>query len=172
MEIITYVLEGTLTHKDSMGHQGNIKAGDIQKMSAGTGVTHSEFNADPQKTVHLFQIWVQPNSRGIAPAYQQITLQGSFKNGLLLVASEHKNADTVFLQQDAQIYIGRFKAGARHLYHVKPKRGLWLQMAAGHTVVNEQELNNSDALAVENEPVLTIKMLKDSEFILFDLASF
>ncbi len=170
MEIITYVLEGALTHKDSMGHQEEINAGDIQKMSAGTGVTHSEFNADPKKTVHLFQIWILPNKRGIAPAYQQTTIQNSFKDGVLLIAGDKKKADTVSLQQDAQVFIGRFKAGVRHSYNIKPKRGVWLQMITGQAVVNEQELNDSDAVAVENESVLAIKILKDSEFLLFDLA--
>jgi len=170
MEIITYVLEGVLAHKDSMGHQENINAGDIQKMSAGAGVTHSEFNADPQKTVHLFQIWILPDKHGIPPAYQQTSLQKSFKDGLLLIASNHESVDRVSLQQDAQVFIGRFKAGSRYSYNIKPERGVWLQMTTGHLIVNEQELYNSDAVAVENESALAIKMLKDSEFLLFDLA--
>ncbi len=170
MEILTYVLEGTLAHKDSMGHQGNIKAGDIQKMSAGTGVTHSEFNAHPQETVHLFQIWILPNKRGIPPAYCQTTLQGPVKDNLLLIASGQKSENTVFLQQDAQVFIGRFKAGAKCSYNIIPKRGIWLQVTTGQILVNEQELFNSDAAAVENESVLTLKMLKDSEFLLFYLA--
>ncbi len=170
MEIITYVLDGTLAHKDNMGHQENIITGDIQKMSAGTGVTHSEFNADPKKTVHFFQIWILPNKRGIAPAYQQTTIRKSFKDGLLLIASDNKGSETISLQQDAQIFLGRFKAGGRHSYRIKPKRGVWLQMITGHVVVNEQELNDSDAVAVENESALAIKTLKDSEFLLFDLS--
>lgn len=170
MEIITYVLNGSLAHKDSMGHQGNINAGDIQKMSAGTGVMHSEFNADPKKMVHLFQIWILPDKQGIVPAYQQTSLQRSFKDGFWLIASDHESADTVFLQQDAQVFVGRFKAGGKHLYSIKRKRGIWLQMTTGHVFVNDQELFDSDAVAVENEGVLAIKILKDSEFLLFDLA--
>lgn len=170
MEIITYVLDGTLAHQDSMGHQKNINVGDVQKMSAGTGVTHSEFNADAKKTVHLFQIWITPDKRGIPPSYQQITLPKSFKDGLLLIASDKKVADTVPLQQDAQVFIGRLKAGATHSYTIKPKRGVWLQMTAGHVTVNGQELNNSDAAAMEQESDLAIKAVKNSEFLLFDLA--
>ncbi len=170
MEIITYVLEGTLAHQDSMGHQENINAGDLQKMSAGSGVTHSEFNADPQKPVHLFQIWILPNKRGIKPVYQQTTIQKSFKDGLLLMASDQKTSDTIFLQQDAQIFMGRFKAGRDHSYSIKPNRGVWLQMTKGQLIVGGQTLNNSDAMAVENEPSLAMKALKDSEFLLFDLA--
>ena len=170
MEIITYVLEGTLAHKDSMGYQESINTGDIQKMSAGTGVTHSEFNADSKKTVHFFQIWILPNKRGIAPVYQQTTIRKSFKDGLLLIGNYSKTVDTIFLQQDAQIFIGRLKAGGRHSYSIKPKRGVWLQMITGHVVVNEQELNGSDAVAVENESILAIKTMKNSEFLLFDLA--
>lgn len=170
MEIITYVLEGTLTHKDSMGHQENINAGEIQKMSAGTGVTHSEFNADQEKTVHLFQIWILPDKQGIPPAYQQITLQKSLKNGLLLFASNHENVDSILLQQDAHVYVGRFKEGAEHTYNIKPKRGIWLQMTKGHVLVKGQELFNSDAVGVEDEGALNIKILKRSEFLLFDLA--
>jgi redox-sensitive bicupin YhaK (pirin superfamily) len=169
MEIITYVLEGALAHKDSLGHQENINAGDIQKMSAGTGVTHSEFNADPQKGVHLFQIWIEPNKRGVTPVYQQISVQRSFNDGLLLVASDKKSTGAVFLEQDAQVFIGRFKLGAKYSYHIKPGRGVWLQMSSGQLTVQGQELNDSDAVAVEDEPVLAITMLKDSEFLLFDL---
>ena len=169
MEIITYVIEGVLAHKDSMGHQKNINVNDVQKMSAGTGVTHSEFNADPKRSVHLFQIWIQPNKRGIVPAYEQITVQNTFKDGLLLVAGGPKSAEMVSLQQDAQVYIGRFKAGEGYSYKIKPKRGIWLQMTAGQLLINGQELNDSDAIALEDESVLTIKMLKDSEFLLFDL---
>lgn len=169
MEIITYVLEGALTHKDSMGHEEKINGGDIQKMSAGTGVTHSEFNSDPEKTVHFLQIWITPNKRGIPPAYHQTTLPKSFKEGLLLIASDHKSANKVFLQQEAQVFIGRFKAKDRHSYYIKPNRGVWLQMITGQVVANEQELNDSDAIAVENEPELAIKIFKDSEFLLFDL---
>ena len=161
MEIITYVLEGALAHKDSMGHQENINAGDVQKMSAGTGVTHSEFNADTKKPVHLFQIWIQPNKRGIPPSYYQKTIPSSFKEGLVLI-------DTP-IQQDAQIFIGRFKAGAEHSYSIKPKRGVWLQMTAGEIDVNGARLNDSDAVAVENESTLVIKIVKNSEFLLFDL---
>jgi len=170
MEIITYVLEGTLAHKDSMGHQENINAGDLQKMSAGSGVTHSEFNADPQKPVHLFQIWILPNKRGIKPVYQQTTIQKFFKDGLLLMASDQKTADTIFLQQDAQVFIGRLKVGREHSYSIKPDRGVWLQMTKGQLIVQGQELKNSDAVAVENESSLAMKALKDSEFLLFDLA--
>jgi redox-sensitive bicupin YhaK (pirin superfamily) len=169
MEIITYVLEGVLAHKDSIGNQENINAGDFQKMSAGTGVTHSEFNADPKKTVHFFQIWIQPNKRGIAPVYQQTTIEKSFKDGLLLVASDTGREKTIFLQQDAQVFVGRFKSGMIHSYNIKSGRGVWLQMIKGHITINDQELNDSDAAAVENEAILKIKMLKDSEFLLFDL---
>ncbi len=170
METITYVLEGTLAHKNGTGHQENINARDIQKMSAGTGVMRSEFNTDIKKAVHIFQIWILPNKRGVPPEYQQTTIQKFLKDGLLLIASSQKGADTIFLQQDAQVFIGCFKTAAKYSYNIKPKRGLWLQMTAGHTVVNEQELNASDAAAVENEPALTIKTLKDSKFLLFDLA--
>ena len=170
MEIITYVLEGSLTHKDSMGNQENINAGDIQKMSAGTGVKHSEFNADPQKSVHLFQIWIQPNKTGIAPAYQQTTLPKSFKESLLLIAGPLKSAGVISLEQDAKVYIGRFKSGDSYSYTIGPKRAVWLQMITGHIRVNDQELKDSDAAAIENESGLTISIQNDSEFILFDLA--
>ncbi len=169
MEIITYVLEGTLAHKDSMGHQENINAGDVQKMSAGSGVTHSEFNADLKKTVHLFQIWILPNKRGITPAYHQITVPKSFKDGLLLIAGDKKASEMLPLQQDAQVFIGRFKAGMTYAYSIKPKRGVWLQMTCGHLTVQTQALNNSDAVAVQNESGFAIKTMKDSEFLLFDL---
>lgn len=170
MEIITYVLDGTLAHKDSMGHQENINAGDIQKMSAGSGITHSEFNADPKKPVHLFQIWIQPDKRGITPSYHQTTLPKEFKDGLLLIASDKKTANAVPLQQDAQVFIGRLKATTTYSYSIKPKRGVWLQMTAGQLTVNGRELNNSDAAAIEQESDLAIKTVKNSEFLLFDLA--
>ena len=170
MEIITYVLDGVLAHKDSMGHQEKILAGDIQKMSAGPGIVHSEFNADPQKTVHLFQIWIQPNKRGIAPAYQQISIPPSFKDGLRLIAGEEKGAKTIPLQQNARLYLGRFKAGSQHSYSIQPKRGIWLQMITGQAEINKLELNDSDALAIENETSFNINIIKDCEFLLFDLA--
>lgn len=166
MEIITYVLEGTLAHRDSMGHQENIKAGDVQKMSAGAGVTHSEFNADPKKRVHLFQIWIMPDKRGIEPAYSQMTLPDF--SGLRLIAGK-KAKDVLPLQQDAQLFIGRFKAGETHTYTIKPNRGVWLQMTKGHLAANGQVLQGSDAAAIENESSLNLTMAKDSEFLLFDL---
>ena len=170
MEIITYVLDGVLAHKDSMGNQENINTGEIQKMSAGTGVVHSEFNADPKKTVHLFQIWILPNKRGFKPAYQQASIPTLFNDGLRLIASQGQNDETILLHQDAQLYLGRFKAGRIYSYDLKPKHGVWLQMITGSVRVNEQQLNDSDAAGIENESVLTIKISKDSEFLLFDLA--
>jgi len=169
MEIITYVLKGSLAHKDSMGNQKNINAGDIQKMTAGSGVIHSEFNADSKNAVHFFQIWILPNKRGLAPSYQQTTIQKSFQQGLLLILSDRTSSDALLIQQDAQVFLGRFKAGEVHSYNIKPKRGIWFQMITGRLRVDSLELNDSDAIAVEHESVLSIQILKDSEFLLFDL---
>ena len=161
MEIITYVLSGELKHKDSMGNEGIIKAGEIQKMSAGTGVVHSEFNASATKEAYLLQIWIIPNAKNLKPAYEQ--------NLLPLDQQDSLFEFPITIHQDVKVFRGRVSAGKEILYQLKKERGVWVQLISGDLIINEQSLKAGDAAIIENESKLQISSLKTSEFLLFDL---
>jgi redox-sensitive bicupin YhaK (pirin superfamily) len=161
MEIITYVLSGQLKHKDSMGNEGIIKPGEIQKMSAGTGVVHSEFNASTQEEVHLLQIWIVPNAKNIKPFYEQKILPLDQENSLYEFP--------LTIHQDVKIFRGKLAKGHTLDYKITKGRGVWLQMISGNLSVNDSLLEVGDAAVIEDEKQIALKATKELEFLLFDL---
>jgi quercetin 2,3-dioxygenase len=174
MEIITYVLEGSLEHKDSMGTGSVIRPGEVQKMSAGTGVRHSEFNHSKTDPVHLYQIWILPERQGITPMYEQKTIPAGEKQGRLrLVASPAggNGKGAVKLYQDAELYATELARGESVEHRLGPGRYAWIQVARGAVSANGQELKAGDGAAVTEESQLKIAGSADSsEVLLFDLA--
>ena len=170
MEIVTYVLEGALQHKDSMGTGSVIRPGDVQRMSAGTGVTHSEFNASKTEPVHLLQIWLLPSARGLEPSYEQKTFSDGDKRGKLrLVASPDGREGSVTIHSDAVVYAGLFASGERAELPLSPKRHAWVHVAKGRARVNGQPLEAGDGAALSNEATLSLEGVDGAEVLVFDL---
>lgn len=172
MEIITYVLEGELAHKDSMGTGSVIRPGEIQKMSAGTGIRHSEYNHSRTEPVHFLQIWIQPEKHGIKPMYEQKVIPPEEKQGKLrLLASPKSGNGAVTLYQNARLYTTELKSGQSVDYALENGRYAWLQVARGTISVNGKELKAGDGAAVAEENNLRISAVgENSEVLLFDLA--
>ncbi|TMG90619.1 MAG: pirin family protein [Betaproteobacteria bacterium] len=171
MEIISYVLEGALEHKDSIGTGSVIRPGDVQIMSAGTGIRHSEFNHSKTEPVHFLQIWVVPDRQGIAPRYEQKTFPDADKRGRLrLVGSSDGRDGSVVIHQDAKIFAALLNTGD-HVTHALPhERKAWLQVVRGTVAMNGLELHTGDGAAVEDEPALTVTAKLDgTEILVFDL---
>ena len=167
MEIVSYVLEGTLAHRDSMGTGSLIKPGEVQRMSAGTGVTHSEMNPSDDEGVHFLQIWILPERRGITPGYEQKKFEDDERRGKLrLVASRDGREGSVTIHQDAAIYNSILDGGSVS-YDFAPNRYGWLQVVRGNVTLNGQALNTSDGAAIANESSITID--GNGEVLLFDL---
>jgi quercetin 2,3-dioxygenase len=170
MEILTYVLEGSLQHKDSMGTSAVIKAGHVQKMSAGTGIIHSEFNPSKTQRTHLLQIWIIPEKHGIEPNYEQFALpKPDDKKPLQLIASSRGGKNIIRFYQDVELYRGLLKKGETVAHSISPQRGVWLQMIKGSVDLNGNLLTAGDAAAVENEREIVLGSREDAEFLLFDL---
>ena len=170
MEIISYVLDGELAHKDSLGTGSTIRPGDVQRMSAGRGVMHSEFNPSNDKQVHFLQIWIQPNRRGVAPSYEQKRFEPAEKRGRLRLIASPDGADgSVTLQQDARVYAGLFDSTETARVEVGADRQLYLHVARGSVVANGQALKAGDGLKVANVGTLTLADGADAEVLLFDL---
>jgi redox-sensitive bicupin YhaK (pirin superfamily) len=168
MEIITYVLEGELGHEDSMGNGSSIHPGEVQRMSAGTGVMHSEKNAS-DSLVHLLQIWILPERHGITPSYEQKTFPAAERDGRLrLVASHDGREGSLTIHQDADLYTVTLRDGASVTHDLRPGRYGWLQVARGAVTLNGSPLVAGDGAAIEAEPGVTIA--GDGEVLLFDLA--
>ncbi len=171
MEILTYVLEGELAHKDSMGTGSVIYPGDVQRMSAGTGVTHSEFNNSEVEASHLLQIWVIPEKEGLKPSYEQRNFDESEKkNRLRLIASRNGDEGSVVMHQDIKIYSSILEDSQNLSFTASPQRYYWIQMVKGNLSVNGMGLQSGDGLAIEKEAQLDFKASENSEFLLFDLA--
>ena len=171
MEIISYVLEGELAHKDSMGTGSVIRPGDVQRMSAGRGVLHSERNPSPDKPVHFFQIWLLPAERGITPGYEQKRFEDSEKQGRLrLVASSNGREGSITINQDADLYAGLFKTGEGAHLDLRPGRHAWVQVASGDVTVNGVTLAAGDGAALSEEAALDLNVRSDAEVLVFDLA--
>jgi len=171
MEIISYVLSGELAHRDSMGSAESIPPGDVQRMSAGTGVRHSEFNHARGQTTHFLQIWIQPNVVGIAPSYEQKTIPSAQKRGALrLIASPDGAQDSVVVHADARLYAGLFDGDEHASLALDPSRKAYVHLIRGELEVNGQCLNPGDALLLENEPMVTLSKGVDAEVLVFDLA--
>jgi quercetin 2,3-dioxygenase len=171
MEIVTYVLEGSLEHRDSMGNGSVIKPGDVQYMSAGSGVTHSEFNPSKTEPVHLYQIWMLPEKKGLKPAYDQKNFSETEKRGKLrLVASPDGRNGSLKSRQDNELYATVLGAGDSVKHALKPERHAYVQVARGSVKLNGQQLAEGDGAAVSAEKALELTGVKDSEVLLFDLA--
>ncbi len=171
MEIITYVLEGALEHKDSIGTGSVIKPGEVQRMSAGTGIMHSEFNHSKTEPVHFLQIWLLPEREGLAPGYQQQNFSSAKTPGKLqLVAARDGREGSVTVHQDVELYAGVLKAGDRISHSLKPQRHAWVQVARGAISLNGVPLDTSDGAGISEETDVVIEATKDAEILLFDLA--
>jgi len=171
MEIISYVLEGGLMHKDSLGNGSVIAPGEVQRMSAGTGITHSEYNASADVPAHFLQIWIMPDRGGTPPGYAQKPLGLEAAHGRLLLAAGPEGAGAaVSIHQDALMYAAKLDAGAALKHTLRPGRGAWLQIARGIVALNDTEMREGDGAAVEGEPGLAIEATTSAEFLLFDLA--
>jgi quercetin 2,3-dioxygenase len=173
MEIITYVLEGALSHKDSMGNSSIIRPGEVQRMSAGTGVRHSEFNPSPVEPVHLLQIWILPNQLGLAPSYEQKTFPAEEKLGKLrLIASEDAREGSVRIHQDASVYATLLPRDSKVAHQLVPNRHAFVHVASGEVLLNGKPLRAGDGAAVTSEKIELIGATDDdaSEVLLFDLA--
>jgi redox-sensitive bicupin YhaK (pirin superfamily) len=170
MEIVTYVLEGALEHRDSMGNGEVLRPGEFQRMSAGTGITHSEFNPSESKPVHLYQIWLLPERRGIEPSYEQKQFAADERhNRLQLVASPAASNGSLLIHQDARIYLSSLDNDKAVAHELESDRHAWLQVMRGRVSLNGQRLNTSDGAAVSNERLLEIRADGDAEIMLFDM---
>ena len=171
MEIITYVLEGALAHKDNIGNGSIIHPGDGQRMSAGTGVRHSKANPSPKYPTHLLQIWIEPDRKNYDPSYEQKQFAESEKRGQLrLIASANGADGSITIHQDARFYASLFSPGDEVIHNIEAGRFAWLQNANGSIELNGRSLKKGDGAAISDEQMLTIKATEDSELLLFDLA--
>jgi redox-sensitive bicupin YhaK (pirin superfamily) len=171
MEILSYVLEGGLQHQDSTGGGGVIKPGDVQRMSAGRGVTHSEFNASKSEPVHFLQIWIIPERPGIAPGYEQKNFPAQERRGKLRVlASRDGREGSVTIHQDASVYGALLEKDERVVYEPRPGRQLWVHAARGSLLVNGERLQAGDGAALSGEPAVSLQALGTAEVLLFDLS--
>jgi len=170
MEIITYVISGALSHQDSMGNSSTILPGEVQIMSAGNGVAHSEFNQKENEETHLLQIWILPKELKIEPRYgQKSFIESLKKNDFILVISGSGRDGSIMINQDAEIFLGKFKAEKDFDYKVNSNRRIWVQMIAGKISVNGVALEKGDAAAIEYENNVSLKAEEDSVFLLFSL---
>jgi len=170
MEIISYVLEGALEHKDSLGNGTVIRPGDVQRMSAGTGILHSEFNPSKVDPVHFLQMWIIPDRAGLPPSYEQKAFPIEERRGRLrLVAGPDNRDSTITVHQDARLFVANLKVNERVVHEIERGRGVWLQLARGIVTVNGTQMRAGDGAAVEDEPAIAIEADTDAEFLLFDL---
>lgn len=171
MEILTYILSGALEHRDSMGNGSVIRPGDVQRMTAGTGVAHSEFNPAPDEAVHLLQIWIIPSAKKLPPGYEQKFFSDEERKGRLrLIASSDGSEGSVQIHQDARVYAAIIDAGKTVSHELNPERYGWLQIARGSVSVNDLDLNQGDGAAISQESKLKITARDQAEVLLFDLA--
>jgi redox-sensitive bicupin YhaK (pirin superfamily) len=170
MEIISYVLAGELAHRDSIGNGSTIRPGDVQRMSAGRGVRHSEFNPSPASLVHFLQIWIQPNVQGIEPSYEEKRFAADEKRGRLrLIASPDQGEGSVLIHQDARVYAGLFDGAERASLSIAPNRLMYVHVARGTVQANDVALEAGDALKLSDTPQLQLQDGRDAEVLVFDL---
>src|SRR2546425_3645247 len=169
MEIITYVLSGALEHKDSMGNGRVIRPGEVQYMAAGAGVQHSEFNPSKDEAVHLLQIWIQPDAKGLKPRYAEKSLKNAAAGTLHLVTSKAGRDGSIAIHQDADLWLARLDAGNRVAHKLAPGRHAWVHVAEGEVSLNGKTLNGGDAAAISEESPLELSAAKPSQVLLFDL---
>ena len=172
MEIISYVLSGELAHEDSIGNIKGIPPGDVQRMSAGTGVTHSEFNHAKDQTTHFLQIWIEPNTLEVEPSYEQKTVPPADKQGkLCLIASQNGQNHSVKIHADANLYSGLFEGTQTAELALDPKRKAYVHLIRGSLKINGQEISGGDALLIDNESKISISEGKNAEVLVFDLSA-
>ncbi len=170
MEIISYVLSGELAHKDSMGHGSTIRPGDVQRMSAGRGVLHSEFNGSADQPVHFLQIWIQPDRQRIEPSYEEKRFDSEDKRGRLrLIASPDRADGSVLIHQDARVYAGLFNENEHAALQVQPGRRIYVHVARGSITANDTKLAAGDALKLTDATRLSLDNGQQAEVIVFDL---
>jgi len=170
MDIISYVLDGALAHKDSLGNGTVIRPGEVQRMSAGTGIVHSEFNPSQSDPVRFLQIWIIPEKQGLAPSYEQKDFRVQEPRATLrLVAAAGGRDGALTLNEDAQMYAGRLSSGARIVHTIAPGRGVWVQVARGTVALNGTEMHEGDGAAAENEAAITLAAQSEAEVLFFDL---
>ena len=171
MEIVTYVLDGALAHKDSMGNGSILRAGELQRMTAGTGVRHSEFNPSDTEWVHLYQIWLLPQRKGLEPSYDQLAVGEEEKRGRFrLVASPDGSAGSLTIHQDARLYLASLSPGEGVAHEIDRGRAAWLQVLRGSVNVPGHDLAAGDGVAVTEESAVSVHAAVPSEVLLFDLA--
>ena len=171
MEIISYVLEGELEHKDSMGNGEVLRPGEFQCISAGSGITHSEFNPSNSAPVHFYQIWLEPNVRNTTPSYQQKQFTDDQKrNQLRVVASPDGRQESLRIRQDASIYLAAMSAGCQLVHQLAPSRHAWLQVLAGRVDLHDHSLQSGDGVAFSDWNPISIVAKEQAEIMLFDLA--
>jgi quercetin 2,3-dioxygenase len=172
MEIITYIVSGALEHKDSLGTGSVIRPGDVQRMTAGSGIRHSEFNPSRTEPVHLLQIWIEPNQKNLTPSYEQRTLSEAERHGgLRLIASQTGRNQSVTINQNADVYATILKPGQAVHHQLAAGRTAWLQLIRGSITLNGNPLSPGDGAAIVQEQQLEITAQHESEFLLFDLAA-
>jgi quercetin 2,3-dioxygenase len=171
MEIISYVLDGALAHKDSMGTGAVIRPGDVQRMTAGTGVLHSEYNASKTDEVHFLQIWIQPDRRGIEPGYAQKTFTTEDKRGKLRLVASPDGADgSITINADTRVFAGVFEAGESAELELAPGRHAWIHVARGSVSVNGTTVSDGDGVALTDERTVRVEGLGGGEVLVFDLS--
>lgn len=170
MEIVTYVLSGALEHKDSLGHGEVLRPGEFQRMTAGRGIRHSEFNPSPTEPVHLYQIWLTPRAAGLAPGYEQKAFDAAGRNGQWQLVASPSGADgSLTIQQDARIFLANIAVGQDLPFDLTPGRHAWLQVLRGSIELNGTPLATSDGAAVSNEGRLHMRATEPAELMLFEL---
>lgn len=170
MEIVTYLLEGALSHKDSLGNGSIIRPGEIQRMSAGSGITHAEFNASADAPVHMLQIWLLPSKMGVAPSYEQKAIDpGAVANRLSRIAAPDPRESEVRLMQDAEIWAAKLAPDEEIVHRVEPGRRAWVQVAKGDVTVGPHRLGAGDALGITDEAAIAVRSHAPSEILLFDM---
>jgi redox-sensitive bicupin YhaK (pirin superfamily) len=170
MEILTFILEGELEHRDSLGNGAVIRAGEVQRITAGTGIRHGEFNPSATKEVHLLQIWILPETVGLPPSYENRTFSGAGNlNRLQLIASPDGAENSAVIHQDVRVFSGTLEPGKSLEYPIREGRHGWLQVTGGYLTLNDRDLRAGDGAAASEEPLLRIKAAEKAQFILFDL---
>ena len=170
MEIITYVLEGALAHRDSTGTSSVIRPGDVQRMSAGTGISHSEYNASQTEPVHFLQIWIIPDKAGLPPDYEQRAFPlNEHQDRWILVASKGGRDGSITVHQDADVWTARFSPGGQASIPLKPSRNIWTQVIRGAVTLNGTSLAAGDGAAIREEQVLQVRAVEAAELLMFDL---
>lgn len=170
MEIISYVIQGELAHKDSMGSGSVLRPGDVQKMSAGSGVQHSEFNHSDQSEVHFLQIWIRPDTLNLKPSYQEATFTAEQKhNRLQLMVSPDGSENSLKIHQDAKVYASILEANSEITYPLNEDRHAWIQVISGALDVGHEHLKSGDGAALSDETIIRIHAVQKAEFLLFDL---